>query len=59
MIVGQGLTLVVIGLGLGLTAALFLARVGPGLLYGVQPIDPMTYGGVAVMLRAARRHRRP
>jgi predicted permease len=52
MIVGQGLTLVAIGLALGLTGALFLARMGQGLLYGVQPVDPATYGGVAVMLFA-------
>jgi putative ABC transport system permease protein len=50
MIVGQGLTLVLVGLGLGLGAALLLARVGQGALYGVQPVDPMTYGGVALIL---------
>jgi len=50
MIVGQGLSLVAVGLGLGLAAALLLARVGQGALYGVQPVDPPTYGGVAVML---------
>ncbi len=50
MVLGQGMGLVVGGLLLGLGAALAFARLGRGLLYGVAPADPLTYGSVALVL---------
>jgi len=52
MIVGQGLRLTLIGLGLGLAAALALRRLVAGMLYGVEPSDPATLAGVALLLLA-------
>ncbi|HEX8725074.1 MAG TPA: hypothetical protein VF737_06800, partial [Gemmatimonadaceae bacterium] len=37
-------------LALGLTAAVASARVFGGLLYGVAPWDPTSYGGTALIL---------
>ena len=46
----QGLTLAAIGLGVGMVGALLLSRLLAGLLYGVQPTDPITYAGVGALL---------
>ena len=48
MVLGQGLTLVGIGLALGIVASLALARVLQTYLYQTTPADPLTLGGVAV-----------
>ncbi len=48
----QGLRLASTGLVLGLVTAFGLAQVLRSLLYGVDPTDPMVYGGVAVLLLA-------
>jgi len=50
MILGQGTKLALFGVGIGLAAASLLTRVLTGLLYGVSPTDPLTFGAVAVML---------
>jgi predicted permease len=50
MVLGQGMALVVGGLALGLVAALVLGRLGQGLLYGVGPVDPLTYATVSLVL---------
>jgi putative ABC transport system permease protein len=50
MIVREGLGLAVAGVALGLAAAVALTRFIQGLLYGVPPIDPLTYSGVAALL---------
>jgi putative ABC transport system permease protein len=52
MILGEGGVLLVVGLALGVTAAFFAARVIQGLLFGVEPHDPITFGGVALMMAA-------
>ncbi len=52
MVIRQGMTLVVAGLVLGLAGALALTRVIAGLLYGVQPTDPVTFVAVSVLLAA-------
>jgi putative ABC transport system permease protein len=52
MIIGQGMTLVAVGLGLGLLGALMLTRVMSSLLYGVSATDPLTYAGIALLLAA-------
>lgn len=52
MILQQGLRMVVIGLGIGVLAALAITRVMTRLLVGVSPSDPLTYGLVALALTA-------
>jgi putative ABC transport system permease protein len=46
----QGLRLTALGLGLGIAAALVTTRVMAGLLFGVTPIDPLTYAAVSAAL---------
>jgi predicted permease len=56
MILWHGMTLVLLGIGLGLASAYVLTQyLGSwvnlsGMLYGVQPSDPLTYGVIAVLL---------
>ena len=48
MVIGQGLTLVAIGLAIGIVASVGLARVLRSYLYQTTPTDPVTFGAVAV-----------
>ena len=50
LIVGQGFALVVLGVGLGLAAALGLTRFLGTLLFGVSTTDALTFTAVAVLL---------
>jgi serine phosphatase RsbU (regulator of sigma subunit) len=50
MVLGEGLTLSLIGLGIGLAAAWALGRAGSSLLFGVTAGDPMTLATVSVLL---------
>ncbi|HMJ07214.1 MAG TPA: FtsX-like permease family protein, partial [Chthoniobacterales bacterium] len=50
LVVGQGMLLAGIGLGVGLLAAFGLTRVMASLLFGVSVTDPITYGGLALLL---------
>ena len=52
LVLGRGLRLAVLGLGLGLIAALAGSRVLHSLLYGIAPTDPTTYGVVGVAIAA-------
>ena len=52
MVLRQGMSLVGVGLGLGLAVALVFARLLSGLLFGVRPTDPITFGAVALVLLA-------
>ena len=52
MIVRQGMSVTLVAVGVGLTGALALSRVIEGLLYGVQPRDPLTFVVAAVALTA-------
>ena len=52
MVLRQGLMPVVIGLAAGIAAALALGRILRGLLFGVSLADPLTLGGVAMVLLA-------
>ena len=50
MVLGEGARLAAIGLGVGLAAALGVARLLTHFLYGVQPTDPATFAGVSLLL---------
>jgi putative ABC transport system permease protein len=50
LIVGQGMRLTLVGLGVGLVGAFLVTRLMKTLLFGVSAADPLTYGGVALLL---------
>jgi predicted permease len=50
ILIGQGLRLVLIGLGLGLAASFAVTRALSSVLYGVQPTDLLTFAGVSLLL---------
>ena len=50
LIVGQGMTLALIGMAIGLVGAIILTRVLSTLLYSVSPTDPPTFVGVGLLL---------
>jgi putative ABC transport system permease protein len=50
MVLSEGIKMIVIGVGVGLLAAAGLTRLMANLLYGVSGTDPLTFGGVGVML---------
>jgi putative ABC transport system permease protein len=50
MAVGQGLKLVLIGVGIGLAAAFVLTRVMASLLFGVSATDPVTFITISIIL---------
>ena len=52
LIAGQGMTLVLIGIVIGLAAAFALTRLISSLLFGVSPTDAVTFMAVAVVLAA-------
>jgi predicted permease len=53
MILGQSFSLVLFGIGLGIAGALGLTGLLSKLLYGIQPNDLTTYGGVILLLSGA------
>jgi putative ABC transport system permease protein len=52
LVVGQGMRLALLGVGLGLVAALGLTRFLSSLLFGVSSTDPVSFAVVVVMLFA-------
>jgi putative ABC transport system permease protein len=50
MVVRQGMTLVLIGISVGLAGALGLTRVIASLLFGVNAADPMTFAAISLLL---------
>jgi putative ABC transport system permease protein len=50
MVVGQGLTLSVAGVVVGIAAAFLVTRVLGALLFGVSALDPLTFAAVALLL---------
>ncbi len=50
LIVGQGLKLVLIGIGLGLLGAFAITRLMQSLLFGVSATDPATFAALAALL---------
>jgi len=53
MFVRSGLLLASVGVPLGLVAAVALSRLMSSLLFGVSPLDPLTYSAVPLVLLAA------
>jgi predicted permease len=51
--VRQGLLLASIGVAIGLGAAVLLTRVMSSLLFGVRPLDPLTFAAVAALVSIA------
>jgi putative ABC transport system permease protein len=52
LVLGQSMRLLAFGLGLGLAGGVGLSFMIRGLLYGTSPTDPVTLGGVALLLVA-------
>ena len=50
MVLGESASMILIGLALGLAAALGLTRLLTNLLFAVRPTDPLTFAGVAAIL---------
>ena len=50
MVLRQGTVLVLVGVAIGIGAALGLTRLMSNLLYGVTSHDPLTYIGLAALL---------
>ncbi len=53
MILGQGLRTIFIGVAIGIAGSLALSRTVESLLFGVTPTDPLTFGGVTLLLIGA------
>jgi predicted permease len=53
MFVRSALVLTVVGAGIGLVAAAALARLMKALLFGVSPLDPLTFAAVPIILALA------
>ena len=50
MMLGHGLRLAVVGVGLGLLAAVAFTRLLKGLLFGISASDPLTFAAIAILL---------
>jgi len=50
LVLGQGLKITLIGVGIGLAAALALTRLITTMIYGVGALDPLTFAAVALLL---------
>lgn len=49
LVLGDGLRLVAIGLAIGFVVAALVTRLLRTLLFGVSPLDPVTYGAIALL----------
>jgi putative ABC transport system permease protein len=50
LVLGEGLRITLVGVGIGIVAALGLTRLITKIIYGVGATDPITFGGVAILL---------
>lgn len=53
LVIGQGASLALSGVGLGLLGAWLLTRLMKTLLFGISATDPLTFGSVALLLTVA------
>jgi ABC-type antimicrobial peptide transport system permease subunit len=53
LVLAQATRLTVLGIGIGLAAAFGLTRLMAGMLFGVRPDDPPTFGVVTLVLAAS------
>ena len=53
LVVGQGFKLTMVGVGIGIAGALVLTRFLSSLLYGVRPVDPITFVAASLALTVA------
>jgi putative ABC transport system permease protein len=53
MILSQGLRTILIGVAIGIAGSMALTRTVESLLFGVTPTDPLTFGGVTLLLTGA------
>jgi ABC-type antimicrobial peptide transport system permease subunit len=49
LVIGQGLTLTILGIAIGVVGAYALTRLIASLLFGVAPADPFTFGAVSAV----------
>jgi len=49
-VLGHGMKLTALGLLVGLVGGALAARTARGMLFGVEPLDPITFAGTAVLL---------
>jgi predicted permease len=50
LVLGEGMRITLVGVGIGLLAALGLTRLITKMIYGVGAMDPITFAGVAILL---------
>ena len=50
LVIGQGLTVVLMGVAVGVVAAFFTGRIVGNVLFGVSPTDPLTLALVPAVL---------
>jgi ABC-type antimicrobial peptide transport system permease subunit len=50
LVLRQGLRLVIIGVVIGLLISAVATRVLAAVLFGISPIDPLTFGAIALLL---------
>jgi putative ABC transport system permease protein len=50
MVLGQGGKMALAGVVIGLAAAIAVTRFMSSMLFGVRPVDPLTFGAVALLL---------
>jgi putative ABC transport system permease protein len=53
LIVGQGMRPIMVGIAIGMAGALGLSHFVSSLLFDVKPVDPLTYGAVALLVAIA------
>ena len=53
MILGQGLRTIFVGVAIGVAGSFILTRTVQSLLFGVTPTDPVTFGGVTLLIVGA------
>jgi putative ABC transport system permease protein len=53
LIVGQGMRPIMVGIAIGMAGAVGLSHFVSSLLFNVKPVDPLTYGAVALLVAVA------